>query len=166
MRMHSPRSAAAGRRKGGQLDVQAQALDVDTLRHEYSMMHDKNELPKRVVDVEVSPLTAPDAHTWLHVHEKEVARMRDIFGRKTNQPAPPQIVAYADARFCQMTAIPQLEIHGCSRETRRNGIVVARQLSKARRLNEKGKKSKKEDSQTSGAKMCENISNLLLCLLM
>jgi hypothetical protein len=132
------------------------------LRNAYDKIHGNQDLPKRVVSVDVSPLTAPDAHTWLHIHEKEIARMRDLFGRKTNQPALPQIVSYADARFCQITAIPQLQIHACPQGERRSGILVARQLSKARRLKDKGDKSKEGEDETSGAKMCKHISNLLL----
>ena len=135
-------------------------LDV-VLRNEYDKMH-KAENPKRAVQVDVTPLTAPDAHTWLNTHEKEIAKMRDIFCRKSNQPGPPQIVSYVDARFSQVTAIPQLEVKNCPQKDRRNGIVVARQLSKAKRLKDKGIKSKQGEEQSTGSKMCDDITNLLL----
>ena len=70
----APAGPAPGSRRRAQVTATAN-LDV-VLRNEYDKMH-KAENPKRAVQVDVMPLTAPDAHTWLNTHEKEIAKMRD-----------------------------------------------------------------------------------------
>lgn len=143
--------ADEGSRRGVRLGEDSKESDhLSTILRRHNEQKSVPKTKLRNVSIEANPLTTPDSFHWLSIHNNDIHELVRIFSRNDYENfAPPQTPVYCDCRFQQITSFTQMTITMCPRKKRREGVTIAREMSK--RVQENNKKQFENNDSENGS---------------